>query len=255
MDIKLVTEQYVIYSPDLLGFGRSSRPKFRGKTGKDARVWWVDSMEEWRKNLHLENFVLVGHSLGGWISLAYTLQYPQYVSKLVVSDSPGISKIEPTELSDWKSMLFNLYWNLPPQRIVRIAGFLGPRIIRKFKGHLVDWYPYDDDKIVLDYLYHLTAGSGSGEFATTKLMTTRGWLYNIQDELSSIKASSLVVCGRDDYLLFESEELYSLLKCPKDISVINGAGHSPHMSESRAWNAAVKKFLIESHEIDSNRIL
>ena len=55
---------FKVYCVDWLGFGRSSRPAFRGRTTEEAEAYWADSLEEWRKSMGLETFTLVGHSLG-----------------------------------------------------------------------------------------------------------------------------------------------------------------------------------------------
>ena len=71
-----------LYAFDILGFGRSSRPKFT-KDAETTEREFVESIEEWRKEMNLDKFVLLGHSLGGFLAAAYTLQYPErYVSSL-----------------------------------------------------------------------------------------------------------------------------------------------------------------------------
>lgn len=46
-------------------------------------------MEEWRqKQEGLEKFVLVGHSMGGYLSALYALRHPERVEKLILA-SPG----------------------------------------------------------------------------------------------------------------------------------------------------------------------
>jgi pimeloyl-ACP methyl ester carboxylesterase len=57
-----------VYAIDLLGFGRSSRPKvlFAPDDPVSVESFFVDSMEQWRQKLNLESFSLVGHSFGGY---------------------------------------------------------------------------------------------------------------------------------------------------------------------------------------------
>lgn len=65
-----------LYAPDLLGFGRSSRPQFTTDP-EGAEEQFVAALEEWRVKVGLEEMVLLGHNLGGYLSAAYTLKYPQ----------------------------------------------------------------------------------------------------------------------------------------------------------------------------------
>lgn len=89
-------EGWKVYALDLLGMGRSSRPNFRinakDKEGKiqEAESWFVDALEEWRLKRGLDKFTLVGHSLGGYLAVAYALKYPGHLNKLILASPVGI---------------------------------------------------------------------------------------------------------------------------------------------------------------------
>jgi abhydrolase domain-containing protein 5 len=57
------------------GFGQSSRPKFASEADKVIEQH-VEVLEGWRKAVGLEKFILLGHSMGGYLSAAYALKYP-----------------------------------------------------------------------------------------------------------------------------------------------------------------------------------
>lgn len=65
-----------VYALDLLGFGRSSRPHFASDP-EGAEEQFVAALEEWRERVGLEEMVLLGHNLGGYLSAAYTIKYPR----------------------------------------------------------------------------------------------------------------------------------------------------------------------------------
>ena len=85
-----------VYALDLLGMGRSSRPNFKihakDKQAKveEAESWFVDALEEWRIKRGLDKFTLLGHSLGGYLAVAYALKYPGHLDKLVLASPVGI---------------------------------------------------------------------------------------------------------------------------------------------------------------------
>lgn len=85
-----------IYALDLLGMGRSSRPPFKlhAKDKKtcitEAENWFIDALEEWRVERKIERFTLLGHSLGGYMAVAYALKYPGRLNKLVLASPVGI---------------------------------------------------------------------------------------------------------------------------------------------------------------------
>ncbi|KAI9842733.1 MAG: hypothetical protein M1838_002992 [Thelocarpon superellum] len=85
-----------IWALDMLGMGRSSRPPFKIRaTEKEKKIsetedWFIDSLEEWRIQKKLDTFTLLGHSLGGYMAVAYALKYPGHLNKLVLASPVGI---------------------------------------------------------------------------------------------------------------------------------------------------------------------
>lgn len=85
-----------VYALDLLGMGRSSRPPFKvhakDRQGSitEAEDWFIDALEEWRVQKKIKKFTLLGHSLGGYMAVAYALKYPGHLNKLVLASPVGI---------------------------------------------------------------------------------------------------------------------------------------------------------------------
>jgi carboxypeptidase C (cathepsin A) len=40
----------------------------------ETEAWFIDSFEEWRKAKNLSNFVLLGHSFGGYVAAKYAIK-------------------------------------------------------------------------------------------------------------------------------------------------------------------------------------
>ncbi|KAK6606513.1 putative alpha/beta hydrolase [Botrytis cinerea] len=85
-----------IYALDMLGMGRSTRPPFKisakDQAGKIAETesWFIDALEEWRVLKKLDKFTLLGHSMGGYMAVAYALKYPGHLNKLILASPVGI---------------------------------------------------------------------------------------------------------------------------------------------------------------------
>jgi pimeloyl-ACP methyl ester carboxylesterase len=67
--------------------------KIPGLTTELTEVWTLDDYVAWLKDVLVhekEKVILLGHSNGGRISLAFSLKYPEKVAKIVLLDSAGI---------------------------------------------------------------------------------------------------------------------------------------------------------------------
>lgn len=92
---KPLSDQYHLIMIDIIGMGGSSRPHFGLKDPKEVDVYLVDWLEKWREEMGIRNFVLAGHSFGGYVSGLYTMKYPENVKKLMLLSPLGISEIPP----------------------------------------------------------------------------------------------------------------------------------------------------------------
>lgn len=85
-----------LWALDMLGMGRSTRPPFvihaKDRLGKiaEAEDWFIDALEEWRKQRKIERFTLLGHSLGGYLAVAYALKYPGRLNKIILASPVGV---------------------------------------------------------------------------------------------------------------------------------------------------------------------
>jgi cardiolipin-specific phospholipase len=201
-----------VYALDMLGMGRSSRPNFRihakDRQGKitEAENWFVDALEEWRKERGLEKFTLLGHSLGGYMATAYALKYPGRLNKLILASPVGIpedpyavnadmpepedSTMQNEVLQDqatavkgagpgkpdaprrpypkWLTYLWDA--NVSPFSIVRWTGPLGPRLVSGWTSRRFSQMPREEQQALHDYSYSLFRQRGSGEYALAYIL-------------------------------------------------------------------------------------
>jgi len=70
-------KEFHIFAIDLIGMGSSSRPPFDCKNGDEADNYMIGYLEKWRIAIgNLTDFILAGHSYGGYISGTYASLYP-----------------------------------------------------------------------------------------------------------------------------------------------------------------------------------
>ena len=127
MNIDALAKERTIYAIDVLGFGRSSRPKISSDP-EEAEKKFVDSIEQWRHQLGLEKFVLLGHSFGGFLASTYALKNPSRVQHLVLVDSWGFPE-KPPDIENnfpmWARVLKAVIMPFNPLAALRAAGPLG----------------------------------------------------------------------------------------------------------------------------------
>jgi pimeloyl-ACP methyl ester carboxylesterase len=81
----LAAAGFHVYAPDLLGYGRTSKPDVDYSIATQEKL-----VADFMQAVHLDRADLGGWSMGGWIALKLTLDHPDLVRRLVVYDAAGI---------------------------------------------------------------------------------------------------------------------------------------------------------------------
>ncbi|XP_045897435.1 1-acylglycerol-3-phosphate O-acyltransferase ABHD5-like [Micropterus dolomieu] len=74
-NLDALSQRRPVFALDLLGFGQSSRPLF-STDAEEAEDQFVESLEQWRAKVGLESMILLGHNLGGYLAVSYSIKYP-----------------------------------------------------------------------------------------------------------------------------------------------------------------------------------
>ena len=101
---------YRTYALDFWGFGESGK-----KRETYAVQDFVSLVDQFMDRLGIDCAPLVGHSMGGTVSLSVAIQYPARVSKVVVVGSPIVGSslafaLENSGLRPIAVVLFNMMW-------------------------------------------------------------------------------------------------------------------------------------------------
>lgn len=125
-----------IHAVDWRGFGLSSRPAGLVTNGQGVRATetiFVDGLEAWRKDMEIERMVLLGHSLGGYLGVAYAERFPDRVDHLVLASPAGVPKApdpeaEATRLA--KAPILYRYVLRPLAHTIWSAGITPMSVVR-----------------------------------------------------------------------------------------------------------------------------
>jgi pimeloyl-ACP methyl ester carboxylesterase len=117
---------YRTYALDFWGFGESGK-----KRDTYAVSDFVSLVDQFMEQLGIARAPLVGHSMGGTVSLSVAIHYPQRVSKVVVVGSPMVgSSLAPLlKLAGYRGIAFLLFNMMEPFRLW-LKYYYAPRICR-----------------------------------------------------------------------------------------------------------------------------
>jgi len=142
--IKDLSVKFQVFCIDLLGMGLSSRPKFEIYNTEECIAFFVDSIEEWRKALKLDQITLCGHSLGGYLSVNYALKYSSVIKRLVLMSPAGINGADDVNFEEYlkhsgfmRRQFLKLASNLwhkkyTPNKLYQKTGFLGRYVLKLY---------------------------------------------------------------------------------------------------------------------------
>jgi pimeloyl-ACP methyl ester carboxylesterase len=85
--MQTLARNHTVVAPDLLGHGRSAKP--RGDYSLGA---YASGGRDLLGALGFEHGTVVGHSLGGGIALQFAYQFPEYCDRLVLVSSGGLGR-------------------------------------------------------------------------------------------------------------------------------------------------------------------
>ena len=127
LNLRALAATHHVYAVDWLGCGASERPPWPAGavTVAAGEAFFTDSLEAWAAAGGLSRFVLVGHSLGGYLSAAYALAHPSRVSALVLVSPAGLPQGSPPVAPRGRALeLLAGAWErgLTPQALVRGLG-------------------------------------------------------------------------------------------------------------------------------------
>jgi len=206
-----------IHILDWLGNGMSSRPEFQCQNTSEAEDWFVLSLEAWRRKMQIPKMVLCGHSLGGYAVCVYAMRFPQFVSHLILVSPVGVPErpIQSAEAKkgySWKvrtamsafSKLWDAGWT--PHDIIRMSGPKGKGLVQSLVERRLFRLAEESElkALLAEYLYHIVAMKGSGEYALSKILQPGAWAYApLVGRMGRLKESEMkvdFVYGETDWM-------------------------------------------------------
>ncbi|KAG7399464.1 Alpha/beta hydrolase domain-containing protein 4 [Phytophthora boehmeriae] len=172
-NLQTLAKSFNVYAVEWKGIGRSDRPHWCPKTDEEMDDFFVESLEDWRRELQLDRFILCGHSMGAMYSTYFADKYPQHIEHLILISPAGVNS-SGLKKEDLPSFLkFTSLFYITPMSAIRFAGPFGPGLVRWSWSQRIKWTPVTnivrsgevDFKLITDYCYHNWALQASGDIA------------------------------------------------------------------------------------------
>lgn len=168
---------------------------------------------------------ILGNSLGGHISLLYTLKCPERVQTLILTGSSGL----------YESGMGNTF----PKR--SDYNFI------KTKTETTFYRPETATKELVDEVYDIVNDRMK---AIRVLATAKSAIrHNVGDRLHEIKCPTLIIWGKEDSVTpaFVADKFHSLIE-NTELHIFNECGHAPMWELPKQFNAVLDSFL-ERHPV------
>lgn len=219
-----LSKYFRVLTPDLPGFGNSPLPE------SDFSIADIgEAVFQWLQNLHLKEVVVIGHSLGGYITLALAKSHPQVLSGFGLFHATAFADTEEKKSTRNKTIDF-----VKKRGVAAFAhSFLPQLFYHKNKKSL---------KGEIDQLIKMTAETKLDSLiAYTKAMRDRA---DRTDVLKSFDKPILLIAGDNDTAV-SLEDIRVQENMPKKpiVHVLENTGHMGMIEQKSLSLTAVADFI------------
>jgi pimeloyl-ACP methyl ester carboxylesterase len=212
---QIFSQHFHVFSPDTPGFGLTSRPDWM-RDMSDYVLYFRDLLD----TLGLDETMIVGHSLGGWMAAEIAVWYPNRVKKLVLSNAAGI-RVKGSPIADLFAM---------NAQEVMIACF----------DNFAAAGPLMPAEINADYLL--------AQYRQLTTLASLAWNPNydpkLERRLQRLNCPTLIIWGENDRLIpaIYGDTFHRLI-ANSELVKLAGTGHMPMFEMPVEWSSAIVKFL------------
>jgi len=218
-----IAEGFHVIVPDIVGYGESDKPLARYD-----RPYFSNWLKNFLKELKISKAHIVGLSQGGAIALQFTIDNPDMVDKLVLVDSAGLG----SKVSFW-----------PFVGIVWMNNFPST-LANRFNSRYILHNPANRDPN--HSLYSIAVLKDKGEKNAFKQGRGAAVSKVSEELLLQIKNDTLIIWGKDDKLFPVEYGMAASKIIPNaKFTLIQNAGHLPHIDQPEIFNKILVHFLNE----------
>jgi pimeloyl-ACP methyl ester carboxylesterase len=223
-----------VLAVDLPGFGASA------PTSDGISIpGFSRTLQRFCDHLGLDEVVVVGNSLGGWVAADLTLRDPRRVRALVLADAAGIV---PTRVERFKAVSMMKGAELGAPLAPRFRTAVASR--RRLRSWALKYTAADPGSLAADLVYMALPPAPDPGFSPAFTACRRSWSDAWCDQLTEIDCPTLIVWGERDALLpLRHGHEWARRIVGSEFHVIPEAGHVPMLERPEAFNGLLSDFL------------
>lgn len=209
-------DRFKVYAIDLPGHGKSDQPK---------DVWnsydFADITKKFIDAMNMKEVILIGHSHGGRVSIILANKYHELIKKMILVDSAGL---------------------IPKRTIKYYSKVYTFKTLKFLYNNMFFW---TDSKERMEKFYKKFGSTDYREASgIMRKIMVRVVNDNLRPLLGGIKASTLLIWGRDD----DATPLYMGEIMEKEIKgsglvVLDNAGHYSYLDQYSRFKVIIDSFL------------
>jgi pimeloyl-ACP methyl ester carboxylesterase len=232
-----LARDHTVIAPDLLGHGRSDKPR-----ADYSVAAYANGMRDLISVLGIDRVTVVGHSLGGGVAMQFAYQYPERCERLVLVSSGGVCpEVNP---------VLRLASAPNADLVLPLMGFAGTRVVTHTLFKLLRRLNTDigvdagDLMRVFETLPDITARRA---FVRTlrSVVDWRGQAITMLDRCYLTQGMpTLLMWGSRDAVIPCSHAHIAHAAMPGSrLEVFEGAGHFPHHADTERFLRVLNDFL------------
>lgn len=235
--IDVLDNAHRVVVPDLFGHGASAKGVRDFSLAAHAAT-----LRDLLDRLGIERTTLVGHSLGGGISLEFCYLFPERVDRLVLVGTGGLGREVSPVLRSATLPLAEFVLPVLASPVVR--G--GAQTVGRLMARLGVKASHDIDQAWLGFTSLSDAESRRAFLATTRaVMDPGGQSVSARDFLADLAGiPTLVVWGKRDMVIPPEHAERARAEIPgAQVEIFEAAGHFPHLEEPDRFATVLNDFI------------
>lgn len=237
-NIPALSKSNRVIAIDLPGYGKSSKGDYTYNMSYFSSV-----LKKFFVRLNIKSFYLVGHSMGGQISINFALSCPEYVKKLILISPAGIESFSEDQSNLSKMFVTPSSVKLSDNETIK-------------KNISINFYKWDDKyNWLIEERINVTSASDFDAYTEAVSKSVAGMLAEpTSGLLNNLQIPTMIIYGTKDNLIpnkyfhpnLTTDELYKsaakkIINC--SVYPVENAGHLVMIEEPGKINQAILNFV------------